>query len=78
MPQLVLQNGLHLIVTSKSNHYLKRCGERWHYHRRVPSKYAGFDLRGTIRIALDTDSVVVARKRRDALMDVDESYWRNA
>ena len=74
----MLQIGLHLTVTRKSNHYLKRRGERWHYHRRVPSKYGAIDTRGTIRIALDTDSVMVARERRDALMVADERFWREA
>lgn len=73
----VLQNGLHWTVTRRNNHYLKRRNERWHYYRRVPKKYAHFDTRGTIRVALETDSVLIAREKRNALADADESYWRS-
>jgi len=74
----VLQIGLQLTVTRKSNHYLKRRNERWHYYRRVPKKYATVDPRGTIRIALETDSVMVAREKRDRLADADEALWRTS
>lgn len=72
----VLQNGLQFIVTRKSNHYLKRRSERWHYYRRVPKKYENIDPRGTIRIALETDSVMIAREKRDRLAEADETLWR--
>lgn len=55
--------------------YLKRRGGRWHYVRRVPSQYAEFDQRGTIRTALRTSNEEVARSRRDALAEADDLYW---
>jgi len=65
-------------MARKSNHYLKRRGERWHYYRRVPKKFAEIDPRGTIRIALNTDSVLVAREKRDRLAEADEVLWRSS
>ena len=59
------------------NQYLKRRGDRWNYHRRVPTVYQDIDPRGTIRVALDTASVEIARARRDALAKADELFWRS-
>ena len=59
------------------NQYLKRRGERWNYHRRVPAAYQSIDPRGTIRVALDTASIEIARARRDALAKADELLWRS-
>jgi hypothetical protein len=58
------------------NQYLKRRGDRWNYHRRVPLIYQSLDPRGTIRVALDTASIEIARARRDALAKADELFWR--
>ena len=58
------------------NQYLKRRGDRWNYHRRVPAAYQSLDARGTIRVALDTASIEIARARRDALDKADELFWR--
>ena len=63
-------------MARKSNHYLKRRSERWHYYQRVPKKFAEIDPRGTIRIALNTDSVMVAREKRDRLAEADEALWQ--
>ena len=65
-------------MARKSNHYLKRRSERWHYYRRVPKKFAEIDPRGTIRIALNTDSVMVAREKRDRLAEADEALWQTS
>jgi len=65
-------------MARKSNHYLKRRSERWHYYRRVPKKFAEIDPRGTIRIALNTDSVMVAREKRDRLAQADEALWQTS
>ena len=46
----------------------KKRGERRQYVRRVPQAYQFFDKRGTIRKALKTTSLEVARKRRDDLV----------
>ena len=65
-------------MTRKSNHYLKRRGERWHYYRRVPKKYEAIDERGTIRIALDTDCMTIAREKRNRLAAADEALWQSS
>jgi len=57
------------------NHYLEQRGQRWYYVRRVPSRYRHFDTRRTIKTALHTDSITVARDIRDRLMDKDEHFW---
>jgi len=63
-------------VMKRLNQYLKRRGDRWNYHRRVPAAYQTIDPRGTIRVALDTASIEIARARRDALAKADELFWR--
>ena len=57
------------------NQYLKRRGDKWHYQRRVPLEYAEIDPRGVIRKSLKTESLEVARSRRDALVEADNQYW---
>ena len=64
-------------VMKRLNQYLKRRGDRWNYHRRVPAAYQSIDPRGTIRVALDTASIEIARARRDALAKADELLWRS-
>ena len=59
------------------NQYLQKRGERWHYVRRVPKQYDAFDNRVTVRKALRTESLEVARKRRDELVIADDEYWVN-
>ena len=36
------------------------------------------DTRRTIKVALHTDSLIIARERRDAMMDADEHFWETA
>jgi len=50
---------------------------RWHYVRRVPKEYTEFDRRGLISRALKTESLEVARARRDALAEADNQFWVN-
>ena len=57
------------------NQHLKRRGTRWHYVRRVPREYEFFDKRGTVYKSLKTESLELARARRDALMEADHQYW---
>jgi len=64
-------------VMKRLNQYLKRRGDRWNYHRRVPAVYQSVDPRGTIRVALDTASIEIARARRDALAKADELLWHS-
>ena len=55
--------------------YLKRRGQRWHYFRRVPKEYDAFDKRGTVYKSLKTESLQLARAKRDALLQADNQYW---
>ncbi|GLQ22082.1 hypothetical protein GCM10007854_30370 [Algimonas porphyrae] len=59
------------------NQHLKRRGNRWFYVRRVPKAYAHFDKRGTVYKSLKTESLELARARRDALVEADDQYWRS-
>lgn len=65
-----------MAVMKRLNQYLKRRGDAWSYHRRVPKMYSGLDPRGTIRTSLGTSSLEIARARRDALARADEKLWR--
>lgn len=58
-----------------ANQYLRFRHNNWHYKRRVPARYAMFDDRDTIRFSLRTDSLDVARIRRDAQVQADDLYW---
>jgi len=60
---------------SKPDRYLRKRHGKWHYYRRVPKRYEPFDARETIRASLKTDSLEVARFRRDALEAADDDYW---
>lgn len=57
------------------NRYLKRRREKFHYVRRVPKRYESIDARGTIRFSLNTDSLEVAKLRRDRFEEADDEYW---
>ena len=52
----------------RRNHYLEQRGYRWYYVRRVPSRYQVIDTRRTIKVALHTDSLIIARERRDIIL----------
>jgi len=60
---------------NRLNQYLLCRGGFWNYHRRVPKAYRDLDPRRTIRTALNTDSLQIARARRDALARADEKLW---
>lgn len=57
--------------------YLRKRGGRWHYYRRVPKRFTAFDDREKVRTSLKTDSLEVARFRRDALEAADDDYWNS-
>lgn len=65
-------------MSTRRNHYLEQRGYRWYYIRRVPTRFRKIDTRRTIKTALNTDSLIIARERRDAMMDADEHYWETA
>jgi len=43
--------------------------------RRIPKRCAHIDARTYSKAALNTDSLTVARERRDAMADADENLW---
>lgn len=57
--------------------YLQLRANRWHYVRRVPKEYSDIDKRGVIRKSLGTESLELARMKRDELAKADEVYWRD-
>jgi len=65
-------------MSIRRNHYLEQRGYRWYYVRRVPARYQQVDKRRTIKTSLHTDSLIIARERRDAMMDADEHFWETA
>jgi len=59
----------------RPNQYLQQRGEVWHYVRRVPSivsKQLGCTI---ISRSLETDSVSIARRRRDMCAGADDARW---
>lgn len=62
-------------VMKRLNQYLKCRGGYWNYQSRVPKAFQSLDPRGTIRSALGTTSLEIARARRDALAIADEKLW---
>jgi integrase len=62
-------------MRNQDKYLQQRNDGRWHYARRVPEKYANFDKRGYVRKGLDTNSIDVARMRRDDLVKADDLYW---
>ena len=58
--------------------WLEQRGHRWCYVRRVPTQYRCIDTRRRVKVALLTDSLTIARERRDALMDADEHFWESS
>ena len=65
-------------MSIRQNHYLEQRGHCWYYVRRVPSRYREIDSRRRVKAALHTDSLSVARERRDIRMDADEHFWETA
>ena len=61
-------------MESERKHLMFR-DNNWHYVRRIPKRYSDIDDRGMIRVSLHTDSLEVARLRRDAMMESDTLYW---
>lgn len=51
-------------------------GEKWQYHRRVPGRFSHVDPRRFVRVALHTNSLEIAKLRRDALVEADDAYWQ--
>ena len=65
-------------MTSRRNHHLEQRGQRWYYVRRVPARFKSIEKRRIVRKTLCTDSLTIARERRDMMMDTDEQNWELA
>ena len=65
------------ILLRQKDRYLENRRGRWYYQRRVPKRFHVFDDRRVIKTALKTDSIEVARFRRDALEAADDDYWNS-
>ena len=59
----------------RSNQYLRLRGETWHYVRRVPKELVKTEGQAVIWRSLETDSVKLARQRRDICAAADEQRW---
>jgi len=59
----------------RPNQYLQLRGEVWHYVRRVPSVVVSHVGHDVISRSLETDSISLARKRRDMCAEADEGRW---
>lgn len=55
--------------------FLLKRGKRWYYQRRVPEQFAHLDQRRFAKVSLKTESLEVARLRRDQLAEADDEYW---
>lgn len=61
---------------SRPNQYLQQRGEVWYYIRRVPTILSEKIGRRIISRSLETDSVSMARRRRDMCADADDARWQ--
>jgi len=62
-------------MAKKLNSLLILRGDIWYYQRRVPKKFRHIEARLLVRHSLNTDSLQIARRRRDALVEADDLYW---
>jgi len=62
-------------MAKKQNHLLILRGDIWYYQRRVPKKFRHVESRPIVRSSLNTDSLIIARRRRDALVEADDLFW---
>lgn len=55
--------------------FLLKRGKRWYYQRRVPTQFSAIDSRKFAKVSLKTESLELARLRRDQLAEADDEYW---
>ena len=58
----------------EADRYLQKRGKTRHYVRRVPMRLRHLDGRDAVRVTLRTNSLEIARERRDAQEAVDDQY----
>ena len=59
----------------KPDRYLLQLNGHWYYKRRVPTRFQPFDGRSIVKQSLKTESIDVARVRRNALEQADNDFW---
>lgn len=64
-----------MTIRSKQERHLMERSGWYYYYRQVPARLRSFYEGRKIRIALGTQSMEVARLRRDELADADDDYW---
>ena len=62
-------------VMREADRYLQKRGVKWYYVRRVPTRLRHLDKRGCVRRTLRTNSLEIARERRDSQEAIDDQYW---
>jgi integrase len=62
-------------MASDPDRFLLQRGKRWYYQRRVPSQFSHIDERRFAKVSLKTESLEIARLRRDQLAEADDEYW---
>jgi len=63
-------------ISTKAEKFLTNRGGKWYYQRIVPLRFAHIDDRKRIRHSLNTDSLDIAKVRRDAQAVADDNFWR--
>lgn len=64
-----------MAIMRDPDRFLLKRGQRWYYQRRVPGQFSHLDPRRFAKVSLKTDSLEVARLRRDQLAEADDEYW---
>ncbi len=62
-------------MVSDPDKFLLQRGKRWYYQRRVPGQFSHIDSRRFVKVSLKTESLEVARLRRDQLAEADDEHW---
>lgn len=64
-----------MAMASDPDRFLLQRGKRWYYQRRVPTQFSHIDERRFAKVSLKTESLEIARLRRDQLAEADDEYW---
>ncbi len=64
-----------MVTTLDPNRFLLQRGKRWYYQRRVPAQFSEIDTRRFAKVSLKTESLDLARLRRDQLAEADDEFW---
>ena len=64
-----------MTIMRDPDRFLLKRGKRWYYQRRVPGQFSHLDQRRFAKVSLKTESLEIARVRRDQLADADDEYW---